>query len=56
MDTSEIGGCAPDAAICARGITRDFKAGQSTIRVLHGIDADIKPGEMTYIVGASGLA
>ena len=42
------------AAICARGIARDFKAGQSTIRVLHGIDTDIRSGEMTYVVGESG--
>ncbi|MGB7418342.1 MAG: ABC transporter ATP-binding protein [Erythrobacter sp.] len=41
-------------AIAARGITRDFEAGQTTIRVLHGIDADIKSGELTYIVGESG--
>ena len=54
MDTSAIGGCAPEAAICARGIVRDFEAGQSTIRVLHGIDADIRSGEMTYVVGESG--
>ena len=47
-------GCAPEAAICARGITRDFEAGQSTIRVLHGIDTDIRPGELTYVVGESG--
>jgi putative ABC transport system ATP-binding protein len=54
MDTTSIGGCAPEAAICARGITRDFEAGQSTIRVLHGINTDIRPGEMTYVVGESG--
>ncbi len=41
-------------AISARGITRDFEAGQSTIRVLHGIDTDIRAGEMTYLVGESG--
>ena len=41
-------------AICARGIIRDFQAGQSKIRVLHGIDADIRSGEMTYVVGESG--
>lgn len=45
---------AEEPAICARGITRDFTAGQSTIRVLHGIDTDIQPGEMTYVVGESG--
>ncbi len=54
IDTSEIGGCSPEAAICARGIIRDFQAGQSTIRVLHGIDTDIHSGEMTYVVGESG--
>lgn len=54
MDTRAIGGCDPTAAICARGIIRDFQAGQSTIRVLHGIDADIRSGEMTYVVGESG--
>lgn len=41
-------------AICARGIVRDFEAGQSTIRVLHGIDTEIHSGEMTYVVGESG--
>ena len=54
MDTTAIGGCNPEAAICARGIARDFEAGQTTIRVLHGIDADIRSGEMTYVVGESG--
>ncbi|MGB3378403.1 MAG: ABC transporter ATP-binding protein [Allopontixanthobacter sediminis] len=44
----------PAAAIRARGVTRDFPAGQSTIRVLHGIDTDIRSGEMTYVVGESG--
>ena len=43
-----------DTAICARGIVRDFQAGQSTIRVLHGIDTDIRSGEMTFVVGESG--
>lgn len=54
MDTTAIGGCAPEAAICARGIVRDFVAGQTTIRVLHGIDTDVRSGEMTYVVGESG--
>ncbi|MEP3421325.1 MAG: ABC transporter ATP-binding protein [Erythrobacter sp.] len=43
-----------ETAICARGITRDFVAGQTTIRVLHGIDTDIRSGEMTFVVGESG--
>lgn len=42
------------SAISARSIVRDFKAGQSTIRVLHGIDTDIRAGEMTFVVGESG--
>ena len=42
------------AAICTRGITRDFMAGQQTITVLHGIDLDIRTGELTYLVGESG--
>lgn len=54
LDTSAIGGCSPESAICARGITRDFPAGQQMMRVLHGISADILPGEMTYIIGESG--
>ena len=43
-----------DAAISARGIVRDFAVGQGSIRVLHGIDVDIAPGQMTYLVGESG--
>jgi len=54
MDTRTIVGCDPEAAICARGIARDFEAGQTTIRVLHGIDTDIRSGELTYVVGESG--
>jgi len=45
---------ARETAISARGITRDFQAGQTTIRVLHGIDADIRSGDLTYVVGESG--
>lgn len=41
-------------AICTRGVTRDFTAGQQTITVLHGIDLDIRAGELTYLVGESG--
>ena len=54
MDTSAIGGCNPEAAICSRGVTRDFQAGQQTITVLHGIDLDIQAGELTFLVGESG--
>ena len=47
-------GSSQQSAICARGIVRDFQTGQTTLRVLHGIDTDIRPGEMTYLVGESG--
>ena len=42
------------AAISTQGVTRDFKAGQQTITVLHGIDLEIRAGELTYLVGESG--
>ncbi|QFI64856.1 ABC transporter ATP-binding protein [Qipengyuania flava] len=54
MDTTAIGGCRPEAAICTRAVTRDFQAGQQTITVLHGIDLDIRAGELTFLVGESG--
>lgn len=54
MDTSAIGGCNPEAAICTRGVTRDFRAGQQVLTVLHGIDLDVYAGELTYLVGESG--
>ena len=54
MDTAAIGGCTPQAAICTRGVTRDFVAGQQTITVLHGIELDIRAGELTFLVGESG--
>jgi putative ABC transport system ATP-binding protein len=43
-----------EIAIRARAIARDFPAGQEIIRVLHGIDTDIRAGEMTFVVGESG--
>ncbi|WP_336987357.1 ABC transporter ATP-binding protein [Altererythrobacter aquiaggeris] len=47
-------GTATGTAICTRGVTRDFQAGQQTITVLHGIDLDIRAGELTFLVGESG--
>ncbi len=42
------------ATIRCRGISRDFEAGGEVLRVLHGIDLDIRPGELTYLIGESG--
>jgi putative ABC transport system ATP-binding protein len=53
-DLAAPAGCHAEAAICTRGVTRDFVAGQQVITVLHGIDLDIRAGEMTYLVGESG--
>jgi putative ABC transport system ATP-binding protein len=41
-------------AIRISGVTKDFPVGDSSIRVLHGIDASIRSGELTYLVGESG--
>ena len=42
------------AAIQIKQIVKEFGAGSQTIRVLHGIDVDIRSGELTYLVGESG--
>ncbi len=41
-------------AIRIAGVAKDFPVGDGTIRVLHGIDASIRSGELTYLVGESG--
>lgn len=41
-------------AITINGIIKEFSAGSQMIRVLHGIDAEIRSGELTYLVGESG--
>ncbi len=41
-------------AITINGIVKEFSAGSQVIRVLHGIDAEIRSGELTYLVGESG--
>ena len=43
-----------DAAISVRGVAKDFPVGDGKIRVLHGVDAEIRSGELTYLVGESG--
>ncbi|WP_430427003.1 ABC transporter ATP-binding protein [Parasphingorhabdus sp.] len=41
-------------AITLHKIVKEFSTGSQTIRVLHGIDAEIQSGELTYLVGESG--
>lgn len=45
---------AKSAAVVCRQIVRDFASGDSTVRVLHGIDLDVLAGEITFLVGPSG--
>jgi putative ABC transport system ATP-binding protein len=49
-----IAGPEPPAAIRCRGIVKEFGRGETLIRVLHGIDLDVRENEMTFIVGPSG--
>lgn len=49
-----IGTIGTDAAIHVRNVSRDFQAGQNSIRVLHNIELDIRSGELTFLVGESG--
>jgi len=37
-----------------RGLIKDFPAGDGSLRVLHGIDAQINFGELTMLIGPSG--
>jgi putative ABC transport system ATP-binding protein len=41
-------------AIRVQGIVKEFPVGDAAVRVLHGIDADVRSGELTYLVGESG--
>ena len=42
------------AAIRVGGIVKEFPLGETSIRVLHGISAEVRSGELTYLVGESG--
>ena len=42
------------AVLTLENIVKDYKTGDTSLRVLHGIDLDIRRGEFVGIVGASG--
>ena len=41
-------------AVECRSVIRDFGDGETQTRVLHGIDLDVRSGEITLLVGPSG--
>jgi putative ABC transport system ATP-binding protein len=45
---------AKQIAIEIRGVVKEFGAGDQKIRILHGINTEIRAGELTYLVGESG--
>ncbi|KFC72754.1 ABC transporter related protein precursor [Bosea sp. LC85] len=48
---------APDRnpiAVSCRGLVKQLGSGSIRTRVLHGIDLDVFPGEMTFLLGPSG--
>ena len=45
----------PDQAVLScRGLGKTFTQGKYSVKVLNGVDIDVKPGEQVAIVGASG--
>jgi putative ABC transport system ATP-binding protein len=43
-----------DAVLDLAGLTKEFRTGESTLRILDGIDVSVRAGELVGIVGASG--
>src|SRR5437868_3714285 len=41
-------------AVQARGVTKQFGAGEAKVMALRGVDADVRLGELTLLVGPSG--
>jgi putative ABC transport system ATP-binding protein len=41
-------------AIACRGVTKDYGSGEQKVQALRGIDLEVHPGEMTFLVGPSG--
>jgi len=42
------------AGVACHGLVKDFGSGENRLRALHGIDIDVRCGEMTLLVGPSG--
>ena len=41
-------------AVCCRGITKSYGAGEAQVQALRGIDLEVFPGELLMLVGPSG--
>ncbi|MGM8909393.1 MacB family efflux pump subunit [Psychrobacter sp. 1U1] len=52
--TSDLKTAADAPLMQVKGLIREFKAGEQTIRVLHEVDLTINQGEMVAIIGQSG--
>src|SRR5438876_3231287 len=54
LATEPLSDTAIDLAVRCRTVTKEFGAGDTTVKVLHGIDLEIPPGELALLVGPSG--
>lgn len=43
-----------ESAVVCRNVTKEFGAGENRVRVLRGLDLEVRFGEMTLLVGPSG--
>jgi putative ABC transport system ATP-binding protein len=53
-EPSAAGPGPPDALFWMRGVTKEYRVGETVIRALRGIDLDLNAGEMLVLLGASG--
>ena len=52
MDAS--GGNAKAPVLSLKDVTRSYRSGERELNVLRGIDLELRPGEMTGLIGPSG--
>jgi putative ABC transport system ATP-binding protein len=43
-----------EAIVTACGVVKDFPSGDGSVRVLHGVDLEVRSGELLLLVGPSG--
>ena len=44
----------PLIAVRCRGVTKSFPIGDGAVEVLHGVDFEVRAGELMMLVGPSG--